>query len=394
VAKDTTTRGKVLDDVKQRLRLLEKERLSPYATLSSQAIRRREETEIADGHRENFSIDGDRILHSLAYTRYIDKTQVFYLIRNDHITHRVLHVQLVSKIGRTIGHLLRLNEDLIEAIALGHDLGHSPFGHDGEKFLSGLSQEYGLGNFLHNAQGIRFLEIIERKGRGWNLTLQVLDGMLSHNGEVHNPDLYPDRDKDFARLEQEIKKVTEDPELPIWPMTLEGCVVRMADTISYVGRDIEDAIRLGLITRKDIPADCSRRLGKTNGTIVYNLVEDLISESLEKPYVTFSQEVADALKKLKDFNQERIYTHPRAKNQTHKLGLMFRLLFEKYYQDLQARQDNSVIFREFLDGMSPEYQDNTPPAMIARDFIAGMTDDYFLRQCQENFMPQILSDRY
>ena len=394
MAKDTTTRGKVLDDVKQRLRLLEKERLSPYATLSSQAIRRRDEPEIADGHRENFSIDGDRILHSLAYTRYIDKTQVFYLIRNDHITHRVLHVQLVSKIGRTIGHLLRLNEDLIEAIALGHDLGHSPFGHDGEKFLSGLSQEYGLGNFLHNAQGIRFLEIIERKGRGWNLTLQVLDGMLSHNGEVHNPDLYPDREKDFARLEQEIKKVTEDPELPIWPMTLEGCVVRMADTISYVGRDIEDAIRLGLITRKDIPADCSRRLGKTNGTIVYNLVEDLISESLEKPYVTFSQEVADALKKLKDFNQERIYTHPRAKNQTHKLGLMFRLLFEKYYQDLQARQDNSVIFREFLDGMSPEYRDNTPPAMIVRDFIAGMTDDYFLRQCQENIMPQILSDRY
>ena len=394
MAKHTTTRGKVLDDVKQRLRLLEKERLSPYATLSSQAIRRREEPEIADGHRENFSIDGDRILHSLAYTRYIDKTQVFYLIKNDHITHRVLHVQLVSKIGRTIGHLLRLNEDLIEAIALGHDLGHSPFGHDGEKFLSDLSQEYGLGNFLHNVQGTRFLEIIERKGRGWNLTLQVLDGMLSHNGEVHNPDLYPDRDKDFARLEQEIKKVTEDPELPIWPMTLEGCVVRMADTISYVGRDIEDAIRLGLITRKDIPADCSRRLGKTNGTIVYNLVEDLISESLEKPYVTFSREVADALKKLKDFNQEYIYTHPRAKNQTHKLRLMFGLLFEKYYQDLQSGQDNSVVFREFLDGMSPEYRDNTPPAMIARDFIAGMTDDYFLRQCQENIMPQILSDRY
>lgn len=394
MAKDTTMRGKVLNDVKQRLRLLEKERLSPYATLSSQAIRRRDEPEITDGHRENFSIDGDRILHSLAYTRYIDKTQVFYLIRNDHITHRVLHVQLVSKIGRTIGHLLRLNEDLIEAIALGHDLGHAPFGHDGEKFLANLSQEYGLGSFLHNVQGIRFLEIIERKGRGWNLSLQVLDGMLSHNGEVHNPDLYPDRDKDFARLEKEIQKLTEDPEFPVLPMTLEGCVVRMADTISYVGRDIEDAIRLGLITRKDIPADCSSRLGETNGTIVYNLVEDLISESLEKPYVTFSREVADALKKLKDFNQEYIYTHPSAKNQTHKLRLMFGLLFEKYYQDLQSGQDNSVVFREFLDGMSPEYRDNTPPAMIARDFIAGMTDDYFLRQCQENIMPQILSDRY
>ena len=170
MGRDTTTRGKVLSDVKQRLRLLEGERLSPHATLSSQAVRRRDEPEITDGHRENFSIDGDRILHSLAYTRYIDKTQVFYLIRNDHITHRVLHVQLVSKIGRTIGHLLRLNEDLIEAIALGHDLGHAPFGHDGEKFLANLSQEYGLGSFLHNVQGIRFLEIIERKGRGWNLS--------------------------------------------------------------------------------------------------------------------------------------------------------------------------------------------------------------------------------
>ena len=394
LGKDVTTKGKVLNDVKKRLRLLEKERLSPYATLSSQAIRRRDEPEIADGHRENFSIDADRILHSLAYTRYIDKTQVFYLIRNDHITHRVLHVQLVSKIGRTIGHLLRLNEDLIEAIALGHDLGHAPFGHDGEKFLSDLSQEYGLSNFLHNVQGVRFLEAIERKGRGWNLTLQVLDGMLSHNGEVHNPALSPDRDKDFARLEQEIRKVTEDPQFPIYPMTLEGCVVRMADTISYVGRDIEDAIRLRLITRSELPEECCRILGKTNGTIVYNLVEDLVSESLEKPYVTFGREVADALKKLKDFNQEYIYTHPSAKNQTHKLGLMFGLLFEKYYQDLQSGQDNSVIFREFLDGMSPEYRDNTPPAMIARDFIAGMTDDYFLRQCQENLMPQILSDRY
>ena len=387
-------KGKILQEVKKQLRVSEKERLSPYATLSSEAIRRTEEPEIKEGHRENFSIDADRILHSLAYTRYIDKSQVFYLIKNDHITHRVLHVQLVSKIGRTIGRLLRLNEDLIEAIALGHDLGHAPFGHDGEKFLSDLSQEYGLDNFLHNVQGIRFLEAIERKGRGWNLSLQVLDGMLSHNGEVHNPNLSPDRDKDFARLDEEIRRLTEDPEFPVFPMTLEGCVVRMADTISYVGRDIEDAIRLGLIMREDIPKECSRRLGETNGTIVYNLVEDLISQSLDKPYVTFSSEVADALKKLKDFNQDRIYTHPRAKNQTPKLGLMFRLLFERYYKDLEAGKEDSVIFSEFLDGMSAQYRENTANAMIVRDFIAGMTDDFFLRQCQANLMPQIISDRY
>ncbi len=385
---------KILKDIKQRLHLLEKDRLSPYATLSIQAIRRRNEQEIIDGHRENFSIDADRILHSMAYSRYIDKTQVFYLIKNDHITHRVLHVQLVSKIGRTIGRLLRINEDLIEAVALGHDIGHAPFGHDGEGFLSDLSKEYGLDSFLHNVQGVRFLEVIEKKGAGWNLSLQVLDGILCHNGEVHNPALYPDKSKDFTRLEEEVKKVTDNPESPIWPMTLEGCVVRMADTISYIGRDIEDAIRLGLIKRNEIPVDCRRRLGETNGTIVYTLVEDLITESLEKAYVSFSPEVAEALRKLKDFNQEFIYTDPKTKKQTNKLRLMFELLFKKYYKDLRAGNDNSVIFREFLDGMSSRYRDSAPPGMIVRDFIAGMTDDYFLRQCQENIMPQIISGRY
>ncbi|MFB0521802.1 MAG: deoxyguanosinetriphosphate triphosphohydrolase family protein [Desulfatiglandales bacterium] len=387
-------KGRILKDIKQRLHLLEKDRLSPCATLSIQAVRRRNEAEIVNGHRENFSIDADRILHSLAYSRYIDKTQVFYLIKNDHITHRVLHVQLVSKIGRTIGRLLGLNEDLIEAIALGHDIGHAPFGHDGETFLSDLSRQYGLGNFLHNVQGVRFLDVIERKGAGWNLSLQVLDGILSHNGEVHSSALYPDKNKDFTRLEEEIKKLTKDPEFPIWPMTIEGCVVRMADTISYIGRDIEDAIRLGLIKRNEIPVECRSRLGETNGTIVYTLVEDLIAESLKKSHVSFSPEVAGALKRLKDFNQEFIYTNPKAKNQTNRLKLMFELLFEKYYEDLKAGNDSSVIFREFLDGMSSEYRENNPPAMIVRDFIAGMTDDYFLRQCQENLMPKIISGRY
>jgi len=387
-------KGRILKDIKQRLHLLEKDRLSPCATLSIQAVRRRNEAEIVNGHRENFSIDADRILHSLAYSRYIDKTQVFYLIKNDHITHRVLHVQLVSKIGRTIGRLLGLNEDLIEAIALGHDIGHAPFGHDGETFLSDLSRQYGLGNFLHNVQGVRFLDVIERKGAGWNLSLQVLDGILSHNGEVHSSALYPDKNKDFTRLEEEIKKLTKDPEFPIWPMTIEGCVVRMADTISYIGRDIEDAIRLGLIKRNEIPVECRSRLGETNGTIVYTLVEDLIAESLKKSHVSFSLEVAGALKRLKDFNQEFVYTNPKVKNQTNRLKLMFELLFEKYYEDLKAGNDSSVIFREFLDGMSSEYRENNPPAMIVRDFIAGMTDDYFLRQCQENLMPKIISGRY
>jgi len=384
----------ILQEVKEQLRVEEKNRLSPFATLSPHCVRRNNEEDIASGHREHFSIDADRILHSRAYARYIDKTQVFYLVKNDHITHRVLHVQLVSKIGRTIGRLLRLNEDLIEAIALGHDIGHAPFGHDGEGFLSVLAQEHGLGHFLHNIQGVRFLDLIERKGLGWNLSLQALDGILSHNGEVHNPELRPEQGKDFARLDEQLTTLTNNADYPIWPMTMEGCVVRMADTISYIGRDIEDAIRLGLIRRDDIPKQCTRVLGNTNGTIVYTLVEDLVSESLEKPYLTFSPEVGEALWKLKQFNQEGIYANPRTKQQTHKIELMFRLLFETYLTDLESGNKSSAIFMEFLDGMSPRYVENNPPALTVCDFIAGMTDDYFLRQCQENLVPQIIVDHY
>lgn len=388
------SKREILKEIKTSLDGGEKERLSPWACLSKDAIRRKEEDKILQGHRQNFSLDTDRILHSLAYSRYIDKTQVFYLIKNDHITHRVLHVQLVSKIARTIGRLLRLNEDLIEAIALGHDIGHTPFGHDGERFLSEVSKKYGLNSFLHNLQGVRFLEKIERKGRGWNLTLQVLDGILCHDGELHSQTLRPNGDKDFDKLDKEMAKKDQDPSMDIWPMTLEGCVVRMADTISYIGRDIEDAIRLGLIKRGDLPEDCRRVLGDTNGIIVYTLVEDLVANSLDKPYVCFSPEVGDALKKLKAFNQDHIYTNRKVKEQTPKIRLMFELIFEKYFRDLESGNEDSDIFREFLDGMSPDYKNSYSPPEIVRDFIAGMTDEYFLGQCQKHLMPQIKLTRF
>jgi dGTPase len=367
----------------------EKTRLSPWACLSRYAIRRKEEEDINQGHRQSFSVDSDRILHSLAYSRYIDKTQVFYLIKNDHITHRVLHVQLVSKIARTIGRLLRLNEDLIEAAALGHDIGHTPFGHDGEKILSSLCESHDIGQFFHNIQSVRFLQEIERKGKGWNLTLQVLDGIFCHDGELHSQALEPQKDKNFETLYDEMNQKKENLSMDIWPMTLEGCVVRMADTISYIGRDIEDAIRLGLINRRDIPKDCTQVLGDTNGTIVYNLVEDLITNSLDRPYASFSNEVGEALRRLKKFNEERIYKNFRVKEQTSKIRLMFELLFEKYFQDLETGNEESDIYRKFLDGISLEYRERTPLAGIVRDFIAGMTDDYFLNQCHNNLIPQI-----
>ena len=162
--------------ISEQLYAEELNRLSPLAAKSSEAVRRNKEQLI--GYRQNFAQDADRILHSRAYARYIDKTQVFCLIRNDHITHRVLHVQLVSRIARTVGRFLHLNEDLIEAISLGHDIGHPPFGHAGEQFLSELCMENGLPGFQHNVQSVRALEKLERKGRGWNLSLQVLDGIL------------------------------------------------------------------------------------------------------------------------------------------------------------------------------------------------------------------------
>ena len=379
--------NQVLQGVRAILDTKEKEKLSPWACPSTSAIREKEEETLERGHRQNFSVDSDRILHSLSYSRYIDKTQVFYLIKNDHITHRVLHVQLVSKIGRTIGRILGLNEDLIEAVSLGHDIGHAPFGHDGEKFLSNLCESYGAGPFLHNIQSVRSLQSIERKGRGWNLTLQVLDGILCHDGELHAQSLEPARDKNFESLYNEMKKKKEDPTTNLYPMTLEGCVVRMADTISYIGRDIEDAIRLGLINRKDLPKECSEILGATNGTIVYTLVEDLVANSFEKPFLRFSDQVGDSLKTLKEFNEDRIYRNSRVKEQVGKIRLMFELLFERFYKDLETGKENSDIYSRFLKGMQPDYLHETSFAGIVRDFIAGMTDEYFLEQCHRNLIP-------
>ncbi len=384
----------LLKGIRVDLDVMEEARLSPYACLSSQAVRRKEEDSIHMGHRQNFSLDADRILHSLAYSRYIDKTQVFYLIKNDHITHRVLHVQLVSKIARTIGRILRLNEDLIEAIALAHDIGHTPFGHDGERFLTEVSKTYGLGPFFHNVQSVRFLEKIERKGKGWNLTLQVLDGILCHDGEVHSQALKPNRDKDFRTFDMEMKEKERVPSIDILPMSLEGCVVRIADTISYIGRDIEDAIRLGLIDRSELPDDSCRILGNTNGTIVYTLVEDLVTHSLDKPYACFSPEVGEALKGLKRFNQNRIYMNEKVKEQTPKIKRMFEMLFEKYLDDLRRGNEDSDVQREYLEGMASGYREHTSPAGIVRDFIAGMTDEYFLDQCQKHLIPQVKSTRF
>ena len=373
-------------DLKGRLDEREKNYLCRLAMLSCDGIRRRQSEQT--GHRQAFALDADRILHSRSYTRYIDKTQVFYMVSNDHITHRVLHVQLVSKIARTIGRFLRLNEDLIEAIALGHDIGHPPFGHDGEKELASLCIEHGLPPFQHNVQSIQFLERIERKGEGWDLTLQTLDGILCHDGEIHSRFLKPQRGKDFGVFDQELLAKSNDPGLELSPMTLEGCVVRLCDTIAYIGRDIEDAIELKLIKRSDIPVTCRNVLGDTNGTIVYHLVEDLITSSLASGHggeltedsIGFSPEVSASLKELKRFNYQYIYMNPAIKRDFPKIRNCYRVLFETYLDQVMKMETASEIFTEMLDSMDPYYVENHAPAEIARDFIAGMTDDYFLKE--------------
>ncbi len=372
----------------------EETQLSPYATRSVQAIRRRFEERINEGHRQNFAVDADRILHSRAYTRYIDKTQVFYLVDHEHISHRVLHVQLLSKIARTIGRYLRLNEDLLEAIALGHDIGHPPFGHDGERILSRLCEAHGIGPFVHSLQGVQFLEQVEKNGRGLNLTLQVLDGILCHDGEAHLERLAPEREKTFAHLEEERRLKAADPGVDLRPMTLEGCVVRLADTISYIGRDLEDAIILNLVKREDLPALVQERLGRTNGAIVYSLVTDLIRHSFNKNYVAYSPEVGQALKALKGFNYQRIYNNPRIKEETPKLAVLAESLFARFLEDVNRERRSSPIWQDFLAQMEPFYLESHKPAEIVRDFMASMTDAYFLRQCQELLFPQPLPVRF
>ncbi|MFH1673105.1 MAG: HD domain-containing protein [Pseudomonadota bacterium] len=383
-----------LRDIKKHLNDREEKNLSPHATLSRDALRRAPDPRIEEGHRQEFSVDSDRILHSAAYTRYIDKTQVFSLVDNDQITHRVLHVQLVSKISRTIGRFLGLNEDLIEAIALGHDIGHSPFGHDGETYLSKLCVAHGIGPFQHNLQSVRFLEKIERQGKGWNLSLQVLDGIMCHDGEVHSDRLQAIHKKTFEMFDRELLEKYTNPDLDLVPMTLEGCVVRIADTISYIGRDIEDAILLGLIKRADIPRDVVARLGDANGTIVYKLVEDVIENSFQQPYAAFSQEVSEVVKKLKEFNLKYIYLNSKIRPDSGKIEHLFKVLFEQYLSGLEKQRADSKIFRRFLDNMDDFYSANTSNPEIARDYIAGMTDEYFLKECNKLLFPRRLGSEF
>lgn len=358
--------------------LLKEEHLSSYATKSSEAIRLKEQEEDI---RPAFFHDTDRIIHSLSYTRYIDKTQVYSFQENDHISKRMTHVQLVSKIARTIGRALSLNEDLIEAIALGHDIGHTPLGHVGEALLNKITKRELGEEFGHNIQSVRELMILENKGRGLNLSIQVLDGIMCHNGEMLES-IYTPMKKDASEFLREyeesyhsIKSVSKYS-----AMTLEGCVVRISDIIAYIGRDIEDAIVLGLFQREDIPTSITQVLGTANREIVNTIILDVIENSMDQPFLKLSSEVYQALFDLKNFNYQHIYKPSTTSEDWEYYECGMNRIYEVYLEDILKGNRESIIYQIFLDYQDFSYLENTSPKRMVVDFISGMTDDMFLRE--------------
>ena len=336
-----------------------------------------------DDFRPAFFRDIDRIIYSLSYTRYIDKTQVFSKTTNDNISKRMIHVQLVSKIARTIGRALNLNEDLIEAIALGHDIGHTPFGHVGEHILNDISLKHNEGYFNHNIQSVRTLKEIENHGLGYNITLQVLDGIMCHNGLLKKGKYYPQPKTEDLFIEQYKDSYLNNNIKQYIPMTLEGCVVRISDIIGYIGRDIEDAIRLGVIDEKDIPKNITNILGNNNHDIVNTVVNDIINNSFNKPYISLSDGVYDAIVTLKKFNSQYIYNKANSDKQLKQYEIQFNKLFNYFLNDLKSNNYQSDIYVIFLNNMDKKYIKNNTKERIVIDYIAGMTDDFFISQYQK-----------
>ena len=366
--------------------------LSPHATVSADALRRH--NRVKEDIRTPWSRDADRIIHTRAYSRYIDKTQVFYLVENDHITHRVIHVQLVSRIARTIGRSLRLNEDLIEAIALGHDIGHIPYGHFGETCLSRLCEQYGIGKFRHNVQSVQFLDRIE----DCDLTLQVLDGILCHNGEADDVMIRPEPCTGWTAFDKKVQDASNDTRT-LRPATPEGCVVKFADTIAYIGRDLQDAREVGLIDDSlPLPDEATAVLGATNSEIINTLIYDLLenSETWDDNFISYSKETENALIALRRFSRTHIYDNEKLTAERQKIERMYATLFATCLGDLENRILSARIYSDFIDTgwISRGYLSSATPAELVRDYIAGMTDRYFARRFEECVIPRRVDQRF
>ena len=328
-------------DVRERIEDLEYELLSPYAAKSREAVR--DVAEEPSDIRTAYQRDRDRILHSKAFRRLKHKTQVFLSPEKDHYRTRLTHTLEVSQIARTIARALRMNEDLTEAIALGHDIGHTTFGHAGEDILNEITP----GGFSHYEQGIRVVELLEKNGKGLNLTKEVRDGILNHR---------------MVRM----------------PATMEGKIVRMSDKIAYINHDIDDAIRAGILTEEMLPQDCTKVLGNNVHDRLNTLVNDVIVTSWERPEIEMSEPVYTALLRLREFMFNYLYKGSIAKAEDEKAKNVLKMLYFHYLENIELLPEE-YMDQVWLRGESWE--------RAACDYVSGMTDDYAIHRFKELFVP-------
>ena len=351
-----------------------------YGFAEESVIRRNNNRDVATAVRTAFIRDTDKIMHCPYFNRYSDKTQVFSFYKNDDITRRMLHVQLVSRIARTIGKALGLNLDLIEAISLGHDIGHTPCGHDGEKILDGLLFAHIGRHFSHNIHSVRVLDGIFP----YNISLQTLNGIAAHDGEMELSEYRPKPLLNFDEFDRQIEACYTDKDnvKKLVPCTLEGCVMRISDIIAYLGKDRQDAERAHIISNNEFE---NTSIGSVNAEIINNLMINIIENSFGQPYIKMDSEHFEALKKAKNDNYELIYRNETVKSITDKtVKPMMSEMYGQLLDDLKNGNRLSPIYTHHIDFVNRVHYkreisyEETERNQIVVDYIASMTDDYFV----------------
>lgn len=382
------------EELQDRIRQDRKQhRENPFAFHDEKAQRRNRNHDRPLLWRPVFVSDTEKIIHNTYYNRYNDKTQVFSLYQNDDITRRGLHVQLVARIARNIGSMLGLNNDLIEAIALGHDIGHTPFGHDGERILNDLLQEHTGRFFHHNVHSVRILDTLIQR----NITLQTLDGVLCHNGEMEQQEYRPRPLQDFAEFDRRVEAcyMQEKASRELVPSTLEACVMRVCDIIAYLGKDRQDAQRIGLLSEQD-ERFTDLAIGNTNAEIINNLTVNIVENSYGKDYLSMSPECYEALQIGKRENGRLIYADPEMTAvYQEQIRPMFYAVYEALLQQAREMKTNSVLYRHhiaylfeanrYISYFEKERYLQEEPNQIVVDFMASMTDDYLIQLYQYLF---------
>ena len=372
---------KLSDKILEEIKSDRENNTSPkFAFSEENVIRRDNSRDKANLLRTAFIRDIDKIMHCPYYNRYADKTQVFSFYKNDDISRRSLHVQLVSRIARTIGKALNLNLDLIEAIALGHDIGHTPFGHAGEAFLDEIVKEKTGRRFSHNIHSVRVLDKIFP----YNISLQTLNGIASHDGEMEMCEYHPTPLDSFCEFDKQIEACYIDKSnvKKLVPATLEGCVMRISDIIAYLGKDRQDAEKAHIISNSDFQ---NVAIGTYNAEIINNLIVNIVENSYKKPYIKMDDKHFEALKQAKADNYTQIYKNDIVKEHLEEIILpMMRKIYEKMLCDLENKNTSSPIFTHHINYVNKAHYtrqskyENEEPNQIVVDYIASMTDDYFL----------------